>query len=516
MHRLNFRSDAIIHPQVASVRSNASASESANSFATAGTTAGHAAGVASSQQPRPVSDDVRVSIDELPEPEPEADAILPPAVPDRRGCWEVVRTALARAPMIPRTKVVLLTPVAYAQIVAGIVILGLSTHEVSKQPLRVFVILHIVRLFLYYPLYVTHQLWAHRIAACSRNFRMWHTGAGTFLAPVAAGALFRHRHGAAAAPGRGRLCVSLMCAIGNRALGKIPTRTLRHLLDVCSVVLFIAGNHWVFSGKTDNATAPLLHYLSLTYIILGYLYVSLPLLLLFFLFVIFSVFYVFSPDFRMRMHEKKGAKLGQILQIPLVRFADTRLAARTTPHSSPPSLHGDRRSDGVGPGPAEADIAAMPAASQSAASLHEQAARRRPGLSHIHFFNPFARAVRRLTRSRRQRETEAEMYKNQLAGPVPDFMPRDADDCTCAICLDDYKDGAILRLLPCGHHMHQACVDEWLHINQTCPLCKQSAVSGELQAQETSPAAHEASAPGCVDAAATAGEPALAAPAPVH
>ncbi|KAJ1836158.1 hypothetical protein LPJ63_000509 [Coemansia sp. RSA 2711] len=439
MHRLNFRSDAIIHPQVASVRSNASASESANSFATADTTAGHAAGVASSQQPRPVSDDVRVSIDELPEPEPEADAILPPAVPDRRGCWEVVRTALARAPMIPRTKVVLLTPVAYAQIVAGIVILGLSTHEVSKQPLRVFVILHIVRLFL-----------------------------------------------------------------------------LRHLLDVCSVVLFIAGNHWVFSGKTDNATAPLLHYLSLTYIILGYLYVSLPLLLLFFLFVIFSVFYVFSPDFRMRMHEKKGAKLGQILQIPLVRFADTRLAARTTPHSSPPSLHGDRRSDGVGPGPAEADIAAMPAASQSAASLHEQAARRRPGLSHIHFFNPFARAVRRLTRSRRQRETEAEMYKNQLAGPVPDFMPRDADDCTCAICLDDYKDGAILRLLPCGHHMHQACVDEWLHINQTCPLCKQSAVSGELQAQETSPAAHEASAPGCVDAAATAGEPALAAPAPVH
>ncbi|KAJ2300159.1 hypothetical protein IWW55_004034 [Coemansia sp. RSA 2706] len=378
MHRLNFRSDAIIHPQVASVRSNASASESANSFATAGTTAGHAAGI-----------------------------------------------------------------------VAGIVILGLSTHEVSKQPLRVFVILHIVRLFLYYPLYVTHQL-------------------------------------------------------------------LRHLLDVCSVVLFIAGNHWVFSGKTDNATAPLLHYLSLTYIILGYLYVSLPLLLLFFLFVIFSVFYVFSPDFRMRMHEKKGAKLGQILQIPLVRFADTRLAARTTPHSSPPSLHGDRRSDGVGPGPAEADIAAMPAASQSAASLHEQAARRRPGLSHIHFFNPFARAVRRLTRSRRQRETEAEMYKNQLAGPVPDFMPRDADDCTCAICLDDYKDGAILRLLPCGHHMHQACVDEWLHINQTCPLCKQSAVSGELQAQETSPAAHEASAPGCVDAAATAGEPALAAPAPVH
>ena len=42
----------------------------------------------------------------------------------------------------------------------------------------------------------------------------------------------------------------------------------------------------------------------------------------------------------------------------------------------------------------------------------------------------------------------------------------------CCICLSAYEDGAELRELPCGHHFHCACIDKWLHINATCPLCK--------------------------------------------
>eukprot|EP01116_Phalansterium_solitarium_P013470 TRINITY_DN30835_c0_g1_i1.p1 TRINITY_DN30835_c0_g1~~TRINITY_DN30835_c0_g1_i1.p1 ORF type:complete len:300 (-),score=82.92 TRINITY_DN30835_c0_g1_i1:45-944(-) len=45
-------------------------------------------------------------------------------------------------------------------------------------------------------------------------------------------------------------------------------------------------------------------------------------------------------------------------------------------------------------------------------------------------------------------------------------------DATCAICLGDYEEGEQLRYLPCEHHFHSDCVDQWLGMNKSCPLCK--------------------------------------------
>jgi hypothetical protein len=54
--------------------------------------------------------------------------------------------------------------------------------------------------------------------------------------------------------------------------------------------------------------------------------------------------------------------------------------------------------------------------------------------------------------------------------------------CTCcSICLDNYGDGEVLRMLPdCGHLFHRECVDTWLRYHPTCPVCRTSPVPSPM------------------------------------
>lgn len=46
------------------------------------------------------------------------------------------------------------------------------------------------------------------------------------------------------------------------------------------------------------------------------------------------------------------------------------------------------------------------------------------------------------------------------------------EDAHCVICLVDYGDGDEMKFMPtCNHHFHSECVDQWLRVNKTCPLC---------------------------------------------
>lgn len=59
----------------------------------------------------------------------------------------------------------------------------------------------------------------------------------------------------------------------------------------------------------------------------------------------------------------------------------------------------------------------------------------------------------------------------------------------CCLCLEDYGDEDMLRVLPCCHYFHQACIDKWFSANRfiprSCPLCKRDPMIMMLSSAET-------------------------------
>ena len=45
-----------------------------------------------------------------------------------------------------------------------------------------------------------------------------------------------------------------------------------------------------------------------------------------------------------------------------------------------------------------------------------------------------------------------------------------ADD--CCICMDQMKQNALVRILPCTHTFHARCADKWLKQKNSCPMCQ--------------------------------------------
>ena len=66
-------------------------------------------------------------------------------------------------------------------------------------------------------------------------------------------------------------------------------------------------------------------------------------------------------------------------------------------------------------------------------------------------------------------------------------------DGQCAVCLGEMQDGELGRLLPaCRHVFHVECIDTWLGVSSTCPVCRTVAAAA-------APTAYVAPRPGEVE-----------------
>ncbi|XP_062074560.1 RING-H2 finger protein ATL20-like [Humulus lupulus] len=70
-------------------------------------------------------------------------------------------------------------------------------------------------------------------------------------------------------------------------------------------------------------------------------------------------------------------------------------------------------------------------------------------------------------------KTIIEMYPKRLIGESRRHIKSDYN--SCSICLTEYQPNDTVRTLPnCFHYFHSDCIDEWLRLNASCPICRNS------------------------------------------
>ncbi|KXS15550.1 hypothetical protein M427DRAFT_32243 [Gonapodya prolifera JEL478] len=86
--------------------------------------------------------------------------------------------------------------------------------------------------------------------------------------------------------------------------------------------------------------------------------------------------------------------------------------------------------------------------------------------------------------SQKTRRLSRISVRSEPAGGSPSFLAgKDGsvmgeDGPMCAICLEEFDKGVLVKVLPCKHEYHVACIDPWLiQVSPSCPMCKQSVLS---------------------------------------
>ncbi|GAN04180.1 hypothetical protein MAM1_0057d03640 [Mucor ambiguus] len=238
------------------------------------------------------------------------------------------------------------------------------------------------------------------------------------------------------------------------------TDRVKSLLDLFAILWFIVGNYLIFSPSDCPTTAAPYYYTILTWILLGYLILLIPLLacaaVIFCLPCVLVALRTFSINVTSVM---VGGTKEEIAKIPVFKYK-----ASTNPTAT-------------------ADDTAH---TQTSANTNDTNTFTTTTAKKSSF-------IRRIMKRPSYHNT-SDQQNQQHAHLDTITIPR-AEDAVCSICLGEYETNELICklwqvyscfLVPCyncdiliqiafyrcQHHYHKDCVHEWLALNSKCPLCK--------------------------------------------
>jgi hypothetical protein len=258
-------------------------------------------------------------------------------------------------------------------------------------------------------------------------------------------------------------------------------------MEVAGTCLFFLSNYFLFSGSTCREAAPAVFYLTVVYVVLGYIVILIPVILCLTVILCLPLVLRVMRYFNLGpVVGIKGATDEMIASIPIVKYRTLATAQRTSAGAGRQGQNeaaidmGERAgagtetgtSAGAGtgtssshPGRQSAEIVADPVSTSSAAD--EASARMQKG----GLFG-FFRKGKKGSNSNAAAKPQETPSPQGSSSPVEYLTLEDEQDAVCAICLCEYEDDEELRKMRCTHYFHKECVDEWLRLHRNCPLCK--------------------------------------------
>lgn len=264
-------------------------------------------------------------------------------------------------------------------------------------------------------------------------------------------------------------------------------------LDSLGTVSFVLGALWLFGSLDCPTAAPVLTHLTLAYLLIGFLSLFVPVLffaaLVTLLPCVLAVLNAYADSLGLRRsgggegdEEGPDAEYRWIEELPKHSFV-----AATSP------VGDGSTADLEEGGPSTPELPQKPPLSCENESDESPTASSPPGgggAGGEEFHDSASMAG--------SEDSGCSNASSRAACPHGGWLGKrhvEAEDACCCVCLGRYVPGAAVRELPpCGHHFHANCIETWLRVNASCPLCKARVGPSADEASEDNPYGEESPA----------------------